>query len=125
MLDFTGWSCVNCRKMEASVWSDPQVVKRLKEDYVLISMYVDDKTYLPEDKQVISKLSGKKLRTLGNFYSDIEASEYNSNTQPLYVLLDNNGKMLNDTRSYNTDVNAYVQWLDKGLTEYKKRTEGQ
>ena len=125
MLDFTGWACVNCRKMEASVWSDPQVLKRLKENYVLISLYVDDKTKLPEDQQVISKLSGKKLRTLGNRYSDLEVSEYNSNTQPLYVLLDNNGKMLNDTRSYNTDVDAYVAWLDKGLEEYRKRTAGQ
>ncbi|TSA49859.1 MAG: disulfide bond formation protein DsbD [Sphingobacteriales bacterium] len=121
MLDFTGWACVNCRKMEAAVWSDANVLKRLKEDYVLISMFVDDKTMLPEDKQFISSYSGNKIKTLGNWYSDIQASKYNTNTQPFYVLMDNNGKLLNDTRSFNEDIDAYVKWLDKGLEEYKKR----
>lgn len=122
MLDFTGWACVNCRKMEAAVWSDANVLKRLKEDYVLISMFVDDKTMLPEDKQFISSYSGNKIKTLGNWYSDIQASKYNTNTQPFYVLMDNDGKLLNETRSFNEDIDAYVKWLDKGLEEYKKRT---
>ncbi len=122
MLDFTGWACVNCRKMEAAVWSDANVLKRMKENYVVISMFVDDKTKLPEEQQYISAFSGKKIKTLGNWYSDIQASNYQTNTQPFYVLLDNNKKLLNEPRSYNEDVDAYVKWLDKGLEEYKKRT---
>ncbi len=121
MLDFTGWACVNCRKMEAAVWSDGAVLKRLKEDYVLISMFVDDKTSLPDDKQYVSSFSGNKIKTLGAWYSDIQASKYNTNTQPFYVLLDNEGKLLNDTRSFNLDISEYVKWLDSGLEEYKKR----
>ena len=122
MLDFTGWACVNCRKMEAAVWSDANVLKRMKENYVVISMFVDDKTKLPEEQQYISAFSGKKIKTLGNWYSDIQASNYQTTTQPFYVLLDNNKKLLNEPRSYNEDVDAYVKWLDKGLEEYKKRT---
>ena len=121
MLDFTGWACVNCRKMEASVWRDAEVLKRLKNDYVLISMFVDDKTELPSEKRYVSKYSGKEIVTLGNWYSDIQASQYQSNTQPLYVLLDNNNQLLAQPRSYNADVDAYVKWLDQGLTEYQKR----
>ncbi len=121
MLDFTGWACVNCRKMEAAVWSDANVLKRMKENYVVISMFVDDKTKLPETQQYISSYSGNKIKTLGNWYSDIQASNYQTNTQPFYVLLDNNKKLLNEPRSYNEDIDAYVKWLDKGLEEYKKR----
>ena len=121
MLDFTGWACVNCRKMEAAVWSDGAVLKRLKEDYVLISMFVDDKTALPEDQQYVSSFSGNKIKTLGAWYSDILVSKYQTNTQPFYVLLDNNGNLLNDVSSFNEDIPEYVKWLDKGLEEYKKR----
>ena len=121
MLDFTGWACVNCRKMEAAVWSDANVLKRMKENYVVISMFVDDKTLLPETQQYVSSFSGNKIKTLGNWYSDIQASNYQTNTQPFYVLLDNNKKLLNEPRSYNEDIVAYVKWLDKGLEEYKNR----
>ena len=107
--------------MEAAVWSDGAVLKRLKEDYVLISMFVDDKTALPEDQKYVSSFSGNKIKTLGAWYSDIQVSKYQTNTQPFYVLLDNNGNLLNDVRSFNEDIPEYVKWLDKGLEEYKKR----
>jgi thiol:disulfide interchange protein DsbD len=84
-------------------------------------MYVDDKTELPADKQYTSSYSGKKIKTLGNWYSDIEASMYKTNTQPLYILIDNEGKLLAQPRSYNQDIAAYVNWLDGGLKEYGKR----
>ncbi len=121
MLDFTGWSCVNCRKMEASVWSEAGVLKRMKENYVVISMFVDDKTKLPEEQQYISEFSGKKIKTLGNWYSDIQASNYQTNTQPFYVLLDHDKKLLNAPRSYDEDITAYEKWLDSGAEEFKKR----
>lgn len=119
MLDFTGWSCFNCRKMEVAVWSDAQVLKRLKEEYILISMYVDDRTELPKEEQYTTP-NGKKIVTLGNHYSYIESSVYKTNTQPFYVLIDNEGKLLNTPRSYDEDIAAYIQWLDEGISKYKK-----
>lgn len=121
MLDFTGWSCFNCRKMEVAVWSDAQVLRRLKEDVVLISMFVDDKTELPASEQYTTP-NGKKIVTLGNHYSYIESSVYKTNTQPLYVLIDNEGKLLSAPRSYDENITAYTRWLDEGIAEYKKRT---
>ncbi|MBI4946788.1 MAG: thioredoxin family protein [Bacteroidetes bacterium] len=124
MLDFTGWSCVNCRKMEDNVWGDPEVLKRLQEDYVLISLYVDDKTSLPEKEQNISKTTGNKIKNLGNKWSDLQAAVYKTNSQPYYVLIDNNAKKLAKPRGgYNPDVNIFKQFLDEGLCRYKKRKE--
>lgn len=120
MLDYTGWSCVNCRKMEDNVWSDPKVMKRLAENYVIISLYVDDKTPLPADQQYVSA-SGKKIRTTGNKWSDMQRTMYETNSQPYYVLLDNNGKILAQPRGYTPDVDTYVKFLDEGLCRYDKR----
>jgi thiol:disulfide interchange protein DsbD len=124
MVDFTGWSCVNCRRMEDNVWSDPQVLKRLSEDYVLISLYVDDKEELPQSEQSISATTGKKIRTTGNKWSDLQISVYKTNSQPYYILLDNQGKVLAKPRGYTPDVKAYVSYLDEGLCRYEKRKEG-
>lgn len=121
MLDFTGWSCVNCRKMEDNVWSQPEVLKRLSEKYVIISLYVDDKKPLPADQQYISE-SGKKVVTTGNKWSDMQRSQYKTNSQPYYVLLDNDGKILANPRGYTPDVDTYVKFLDEGLCRYQKRT---
>ncbi len=118
-IDFTGWSCVNCRKMEASVWANAEVLKRMREEYIIASLYVDDKTTLPESEQYISSFSGKKIKTLGNKNSDLQASKYNSNSQPYYVLLDHNEQLLNVPRGYNEDINAYIAFLDKGLEAFK------
>ncbi|SMO60259.1 protein-disulfide reductase DsbD family protein [Solitalea koreensis] len=118
MLDFTGHSCVNCRKMEANVWSDPEVLKRIKENYVLISLYVDDRTALPENEQYTSKFSGKQITTVGKKWSDLQATKYNTNSQPLYVLIDNNGNELVAPQGYNPDIANYVNFLDKGNTAF-------
>jgi len=124
MLDFTGWSCVNCRKMEDNVWSDPEVLKRLSEKYVVISLYVDDKKALPENEQYVSE-SGKQIRTTGNKWSDMQRTQYKTNSQPYYILLDNNGKILANPRGYTPDIDTYVKFLDEGLCRYEKRTKGQ
>ena len=121
MIDFTGWSCVNCRKMEDNVWSQPKVLKHLSDDYVIISLYVDDKTVLPANEQYVSKFSGKKIRTTGNKWSDMEAAVLNKNVQPYYVLLDNEGKMLAEPRSYTPNVEEYTKFLEEGLCRFKIR----
>jgi thiol:disulfide interchange protein DsbD len=114
MLDFTGWACVNCRKMENNVWSDERVLSILKRDVVLISLYVDDKRKLPENKQFVSKTTGEKIETIGDKWTDFMISTYRTNTQPLYVLIDNDGRSLNGTISY-VGVEEYLQWLKTGV----------
>lgn len=113
-LDFTGWSCTNCRKMEASVWSDPEVLRRLKEDYVLISLYVDDKTPLPVGQEYTSKFSGKQIQKLGQKWSDLQASRFGTNSQPYYVVTDHSGKMLIPGEAFNLDISHYIQFLEQG-----------
>ncbi len=124
MLDFTGWSCVNCRKMEDNVWSDPEVLKRLSEKYVVISLYVDDKKLLPESQQYVSE-TGKQIKTTVNKWSDMQRTQYKTNSQPYYILLDNNGKILANPRGYTPDIDTYVKFLDEGLCRFEKRTKGQ
>ncbi len=121
LLDFTGWSCTNCRKMEATVWADPQVLKRLKEDYVLISLYVDDKTELPESEQYISSFSGKKIRTIGQKWSDFQASTFKTNSQPYYVIVNADGKQLVPAEAFNLDINNYIRFLDSGKLVSKEQ----
>jgi thiol:disulfide interchange protein DsbD len=121
MIDFTGWSCVNCRKMEDNVWSDSKVLNRLAEKYVLISLYVDDKELLPSEQQTVSPTTGKKIKTVGNKWSDLQASVYKTNSQPYYVLLDNKGKILATPRGYTPNIKTYLSYLDEGLCRYQKR----
>ena len=121
IVDFTGWSCVNCRKMEDNVWSDSKVLQRLSEKYVLISLYVDDKEQLPANEQIISPTTGKKIKTVGNKWSDFQAMVYNTNSQPYYVLLDNKGKILATPRGYTPDIKTYLTYLDEGLCRYERR----
>lgn len=123
MVDFTGWSCVNCRKMEDNVWSHPDILKRLREDYVLISLYVDDKTKIPEDQQQVSVIDGKKVKTIGKKWSDLQTSVYKTNSQPYYILLDNKGQKLAQPRGYTPDIDTYRQYLDEGLCRYKNRMQ--
>jgi thiol:disulfide interchange protein len=120
LIDFTGHSCVNCRKMEASVWSAPEVLERLNNDYVLISLYVDDKTDLSESEQYVSSFSGKKIKTLGNKWSDFQASKFQTNSQPYYVLVDGDGNVLAPPQAFNLDVKNYVDFLDSGKAAYQK-----
>ena len=120
MIDFTGFGCVNCRKMEAAVWTDPQVATILNEKYVLISLYVDDKTPLREPMTVTENGQQRTLRTIGDKWSYLQRVKFGANTQPFYVLVDNEGKPLNGSRSYDEDVNAYINFLNKGLDNYAK-----
>jgi len=119
ILDFTGWSCVNCRKMEDNVWSDQKVLSLLNNDYVLISLYVDDKTLLPESGQYVSEVTGKKINTIGNKWSDFQTTRYKTNSQPYYVLLDHEGNILAPAKSYDTSIEKYVEFLTTGIKEFK------
>lgn len=124
MIDFTGHSCVNCRKMEATVWADPEVLRRLREDYVLISLYVDDKTPLAPEDQYVSDFSGKKIKSVGNLWSDYQASTFNINSQPYYVLMDHDQTLLVPPSAYDTDIARYIEFLDGGKEVfYQKRGE--
>jgi thiol:disulfide interchange protein DsbD len=122
MLDFTGFACVNCRKMENTVWSDKHILEILKNEVVLISLYVDDKRDLPLKEQFISKATGSKIETIGDKWADFMISKYKTNTQPLYVLTDLSGNSLNQTTptiSY-TNVEEYQNWLKAGISKFKK-----
>ena len=121
MVDFTGFGCVNCRKMEAAVWTDPKVADILNNEYVLISLYVDDKTPLKEPVQVVENGQQRTLRTVGDKWSYLERMKVGANTQPFYVLLDNEGMPLNGSRSYDENVQEYIDFLQKGLDNYKKQ----
>ncbi|KUJ60380.1 disulfide bond formation protein DsbD [Flavobacteriaceae bacterium CRH] len=116
MIDFTGHACVNCRKMEDNVWSDNKVLSILKNDVVLISLYVDDKRELPPGEQIISKITGKKIKYIGQKWSEFQTLTYKTNAQPLYVLVDNNGKKLNEPTAYNPDIEYYLNWLKSGIS---------
>ncbi len=118
IIDFTGFGCVNCRKMEAAVWSDPQVADILNHKYVLISLYVDDKTALPEPVEVTENGQTRTLRTVGDKWSYLQRVKFGANAQPFYVLLDNDGMPLNSSRSYNEDIQEYIQFLNTGLSNY-------
>ena len=120
VIDFTGFGCVNCRKMEAAVWTDEEVARRLTQDYVLISLYVDDKTALPQPVEVEVNGQKRTLRTIGDKWSHLQATKFGANTQPFYVLLDENGKPLGPSRSYDEDIQEYIHWLDAGLQQYTK-----
>lgn len=120
IIDFTGFGCVNCRKMEAAVWTDTQVADILNKDYVLISLYVDDKTTLSEPIEVTENGQDRTLRTVGEKWSYLQRVKFGANAQPFYVLLDNEGRPLNGSRSYDEDIQAYITFLNQGLTNYRK-----
>lgn len=120
MLDFTGYGCVNCRKMELAVWTDQNVSKLLTEDYVLITLYVDDKTKLAEPIKVTENGKERTLRTVGDKWSYLQRSKFGANAQPFYVLVDNEGMPLNKSYSYDEDIKLYIDFLETGLKNYKK-----
>jgi len=122
-IDFTGHACVNCRKMEASVWPDKEVLSRLSNDYVVIQLYVDDKTDLATAEQTVSKYSGKKIQTIGNKWSDLQASRFNANSQPFYVLLDTKGNLLVQPQGADYDPVSFSKYLDSGLEAFKKSVQ--
>ena len=115
MIDFTGYGCVNCRKMEAAVWTDARVADLLNNRYVLVSLYVDDKTPLAEPVTVTENGATRTLRTVGDKWSYLQRSQFGANAQPFYVLLSPDGKLLAEPRSYDEDIDAYLQFLHQGL----------
>lgn len=119
-IDFTGHACVNCRKMESAVWPDKEVLSRLSNDFVVIQLYIDDKTELDASEQTISKYSGKNIQTIGNKWSDLQASRFNANSQPFYVLLDVKGNLLVQPKGADYDAKSFVQYLEIGLAAFKE-----
>ncbi|MCG8412551.1 MAG: thioredoxin family protein [Bacteroidales bacterium] len=119
-IDFTGHGCVNCREMEARVWADPAVLQKIKEDYIVLALYVDDKTELPESEWYTSDYDGKLKKTIGKQNADLQIKRYNMNAQPYYVLLDHNEKLLVEPKSYDLNVNSFVNFLNKGVNKFNK-----
>lgn len=121
-LDFTGHGCVNCREMEAKVWSDKNVLKRLKEDYIVVSLYTDDKTALPESEQFYSKVLKTQVNTVGKKFQHLQAERFGTVAQPYYVLLDTKGEVLvSPPIGVEYNIDAYLGYLDKGLAEFANR----
>lgn len=120
LIDFTGHACVNCRKMEERVWSEPKILRLLNEEIVLISLYVDDKRPLPEGEEFISEISGKKLRYIGQKWSEFQILKYKANAQPFYVLMDHDEKNLIDPVGYTPNSEEYYDWLRRGVDAFQK-----
>lgn len=120
MLDFTGWGCVNCRKMEENVWKDERVHQRIRDNVVLISLYVDERTNLPKDEQYVSEVTGRKIKNIGNKWSEFQEVNFQEVSQPLYVILGHDDLTpLVEKNAYNLDVDAYIDWLDRGVAAFK------
>ena len=120
LLDFTGWACVNCRKMEEQVWSDPEVAKMLTQDVVLVSLYVDDRTALPESEHRVEEYGGKdfRVKTIGNKWSYLQASRFDRNAQPFYVMIDHDGNHIGGSAGYDPDADLFIDFLKDGLSEF-------
>ena len=123
LIDFTGHGCVNCRKMEENVWVDPQVLKRLKEDFVMVALYIDERLELPESEWYTSGYDGKVKKTLGKQNADFQITRFKNNAQPYYVILDHEENLLAQPRSYNTKISAFIEFLDAAKGEFEKRSE--
>jgi thioredoxin-related protein len=120
LIDFKGHACANCKLMEAKVWSDPEVLKRLRENFVIISLYVDDRTQLPEKEWITSSVDGKIKKTIGKINEDLEISKYRTNSLPLYVITDYEGNPVNTPMPANLNIEEYKKWLDEGVAFFRK-----
>ncbi|MCL3778964.1 thiol:disulfide interchange protein [Prolixibacteraceae bacterium JC049] len=121
LIDFTGKGCTNCRKMEDNVWIKPQVKKMFLEDFVVVSLYVDLRTKLPKDQQYVSEMTGKKIRTIGNKWTDFQINRFNRNTQPYYVILDHNEKEVIKGKGYDSSATNFIEWLSEGKAAFDKK----
>jgi thiol:disulfide interchange protein len=119
LIDFKGHACANCKKMDALVWSDPEVQRRIRENFVLVGLYVDDRTKLPDEEVYVSKVDGKEKKTMGKKNEDIEITMFNTNTLPLYAIVDPEGNPLIETRGTDFDIQAYIDWLDRGAEAFR------
>ena len=118
LIDFKGHACANCKRMEAKVWSDEAVLERLKNNFVIISLYVDDRTQLPEEEWITSDVDGKVKKTIGKINEDLEISMYNTNTLPLYVIADADGIPLVTPSVTNLNIDEFIKWLDEGYSKF-------
>ena len=121
LIDFKGHACANCKEMDARVWSDPEVQRRIRENFVLVGLYVDDRTKLPDNEVFVSKVDGKEKKTMGKKNEDIEISMFNTNTLPLYAIVDPEGNPLIETRGTDFDIQAYIDWLDRGAEAFRNQ----
>ncbi len=121
LIDFKGHACANCKEMDARVWSDPVVQQRIRENFVLVGLYIDDRTKLPDSEIFVSKVDGKEKKTLGKKNEDIEISMFKTNSMPLYAIVDLNGKPLIETRGTDFDIQAYIEWLDQGAEAFRNQ----
>ena len=121
LIDFKGHACANCKLMEATVWSDPEVLKRLRDNFVIIALYVDDRTQLPENEWIVSAIDGKQKKTIGKINEDLEISKFKTNALPLYVVADHNGNPLNKPMPTNLNVEEYKKWLDEGVVLFNAK----
>lgn len=119
LIDFTGWNCVNCRKMEANVWTDPKVANLLKTQFIMAELFVDDKTELAENEKYKSEYSGKNITTIGGKFSDFQASKFNSNSQPLYVIVDTDGNVLIQPKGADYNIDSYASYLQQGIDAFR------
>jgi thiol:disulfide interchange protein len=123
LIDFKGHACANCKRMEAKVWSDSEVLQRLRDDFVIIELYVDDRTQLPENEWITSTIDGKQKKTIGKLYEDLEISKFKTNALPLYVITDSDGNPMNNPMPTNLNVGEYKKWLDEGVTMFKSQNQ--
>jgi thiol:disulfide interchange protein len=119
-IDFTGHGCVNCREMEARVWADPQILKRLRENFIVTALYVDDKTEVLQNEWITSKYDGKVKKSIGKIYADLQISRFNVNAQPYYVLLDTTGNLLTTPKAYDLNIDNFIKFLDTGVQNFRK-----
>jgi len=119
LIDFKGHFCSNCKRMEAAVWSDPTVLQTLRDEFVIVALYTDDRTKMPENEWYVSNVDGKQKKTIGQKYTDFEIEKFRTNTVPLYVIMDSEGKVLNTPKGTDLDVSSYLSWLKEGIELYK------
>jgi thiol:disulfide interchange protein DsbD len=118
LIDFKGHACANCKLMEAKVWSDPEVLRRLRDNFVIIALYVDDRTQLSENEWIVSTIDGKQKKTIGKINEDLEILKFKTNALPLYVIADHEGNQLNNPMPTNLNVEEYKRWLDEGFKNF-------
>ena len=123
LIDFKGHACANCKRMEAKVWADPEVLRRLSDNFVIIALYVDDRTQLPENEWIVSAIDGKQKKTIGKICEDLEISKFKTNALPLYVIADAEGNALNKPMPTNLNIEEYKKWLDEGVAVFKSKTK--
>jgi thiol:disulfide interchange protein DsbD len=121
LIDFKGHACANCKRMEAKVWADPEILRRLRDNFVIIALYVDDRTQLPENEWIISAIDGKQKKTIGKISEELEISKFKTNALPLYVITDYEGNALNKPMPTNLNIEEYKKWLDEGVALFKSK----